>query len=152
MGPHEPSRRPTGQEHPPQSEDRQAQRLGTDESALSPTPSEYAVEVSLPRAPWLDCHFRSPLKAAPPVAAQRVAGHSGSELEGDRLVVSLPMSLAGSSERIWKLISPGNDIMLAVAAAVLVGLTWCVVLCWYVIWAVFLLPYRLITRPRTNAS
>ena len=152
---HEPTGRPTRQERPPQSKDGQAQRLKTDKSALSPSPSEYSVEVSLPRSPWLDFHFQSPLKAPPappPIPAQRDSGHGASELEGDRVVASMPMSLGRSAERIWKLVGPGNDIVLAIAAVALIGLAWCVVLCWYLIWGILLVPCRLIARPRTKAS
>jgi hypothetical protein len=155
MGIQEPTGNPTGQERPPQSEDGQAQRLATGRSLLSPSPSEYAVELSLPRTPWLDCHFRSPLKASAAPAAvspQRAPGHGAGELEADRLVVSVPMSFGRSAERIWKLISRRNDIVLATAAAVVIGLAWCVVLCWYLIWGILLVPYRLITRSRTKAS
>jgi hypothetical protein len=155
MSTHQPTGRPTRQESATQSEDGQARRLEADKSALSPSPSEYSVEVSIPRSPWLDFHFRSPLRAtpAPPaVPAQGVPGHGASEREGDRVVASLPMSFGRSGERIWKLVSPGNDIVLAVAAVTLTGLAWCVVLCWYLIWGILLVPYRLITRPRTKGG
>ena len=155
MSTHEPTGRPTRQEHPPQSMDGQARPLKTDKSALSPSPCEYSVEVSLPRSPWLDFHFQSPLKAPPappPIPAQRDSGHGASELEGDRVVASMPMSLGRSAGRIWKLLGPGNDIVLAIAAVALIGLAWCVVLCWYLIWGILLVPYRLIARPRTKAS
>lgn len=155
MSTREPTGRPTRQQRPPQGEDGRARRLKTDKSALSPSPSEYSVEVSLPRSPWLDFHFRSPLKAPPApraVPAQRVPGHGASELEGDRIVASVPLSLGRSAERIWKLVSPGNDIVLAIAAVALIGPAWCVVVCWYLIWGILLVPYRLITRPRTKAS
>lgn len=155
MSTHETADRPNGQERPPQIEDRQPGRLKRDGSARSPSPSEYSVEVSLPRLPWLDFRFRSPLKAplAPPAAAQQVAGQGAREpLEGDRIVAYVPMSIGRSAELIWKLVSPGNDIMLAIAAGVLVGLAWCVVLCWYLIWCIFVVPYRLITRPHAKAG
>jgi hypothetical protein len=68
------------------------------------------------------------------------------------MVVPLSMSFGRSAERIWRLVNPGNDIVLALAALALVGLAWCLVLCWWVIWAVALVPYRLITRPRRGAQ
>jgi hypothetical protein len=156
MSTHEPTNRPSRPERPPDSPgDGQAPRPKTDQSARWPSPSEYSVEVVIPRSPWLDLHFRSPLKAppAPPVVpAQRVPGHDASKLEDDRVVVSVPMSLGRSAERIWNVISRRNDIVLAIAAVMLIGLAWCVVLCWYVIWGILLVPYRLITRTRTDGS
>ena len=79
----------TGEEPSLQSKDEQARRLNTDESALSPWPPEYSVEVSLPRSPWLEFHFRSPLKAPPVPPAPpppRVGGEGAGELEDDRVV------------------------------------------------------------------
>ena len=152
MSTHRPAGRPTGEEEPPHSGDHQAGRLRT---ALSPSPSDYSVEVSFPRSPWLDFHFRSPLKAppAPPaVPARRVPGNGASELEGNRGIVSVPMSFGRSAELIWKFADPGNDILRAVAAVVLVGLAWCVALCWYLIWCILLVPYRVIVGPHTKTS
>jgi hypothetical protein len=155
MSTHEPTGRPSGRERPGSLGKGQAPRPKTDRSAFSPSPSEYWVEVALPRSPWLDFHFRSPLKAPPPppaVPAQRVPGHGASRPEGDRVVASVPMSFGRSAERIWKLVSRPNDIVLAIAAVVLIGLAWWVVLCWYLIWAILLVPYRCITRTRAKAS
>ena len=152
MSTHQPAGRPTDQERSAQSVDGQAGRLKT---ALSPSPSDYSVEVSFPRSPWLDLHFRSPLKAspAPPaVQAQRVPGHGASDSGSDRGIVSVPMSFGRSAQLIWKFVDPGNDVLRAVAAVVLVGLAWCVALCWYLIWAIVLVPYRVIRGPHAKAG
>lgn len=136
-------------------EDGHAQPIDTDEPVLSPSPSKYSVDVAFPRSPWVDFHFRSPSKAPaapPPVPAQRVAGQDASVREGERVVASVPLSFGRSAEVIWKLVGSGNDIVLAIAAVVLIGLAWCVVLSWCLIWGVFLVPYRLITRARARAS
>lgn len=149
MGTHEPTGRPEGQESGRTSqEDAHAQ-------VLSPSPSEYLVEVAFPRSPWLDFHFRSPTQAPsspPPVPAPRVPGQDASVREGERAVVSVQLSFARSAEVIWKLVSPGNDILLALAALVLIGLAWCVVLSWCLIWGIFLVPYRLLKQARARAS
>lgn len=81
--------------------------LATDESALPPWPSEYPVEVAFPWRSWVDIDFRSsskPLPAPPPVVAQRVPGQGASQLEREKVVISVPLSFAGSAERIWKLV------------------------------------------------
>jgi hypothetical protein len=62
------------------------------------------------------------------------------------------MSFGRSAELIWKFAEPGNDILRAAAAVVLVGLAWCVALCWYLIWGILLVPYRVIVGPHTKAS
>jgi len=156
MSTREPTDRPTGHGLRGHSEEGQTRGPRTNRSPLSPSPSKYSVDVSLPRSPWLDFHFRSPLKApraAPAVSAHRFAGHDASALpEGDRVVSLVPMSLGRSAGLIWKLVSPGNDIVLAVAAVVLIGLAWCVVFCWYLIWCIAVLPYRVITRPRRSQA
>jgi hypothetical protein len=157
MSTHEPAGRRSGQEPlSERPEPGRAPRPQTDKSAFSPSAPEYSVEVALPRSPWLDFHVRSPLKAqsAPPGAptGQRVPVHGTSKPEAERVVISVPMSLGRSAQRLWKLIDPGTDIVLAIAALLLIGLAWCVVLCWYLIWAVVLVPYRLITRTRPKAS
>jgi hypothetical protein len=113
----------------------------TEESVLPPPAAGYSVEVAfgaLSEAP------------PPPVTAQRVPGQGASKLESEKVVVSAPLSFAGSAERIWKLVGVSNQtavrILLGVAAVVLIGIAWCAVLCWYVFWGLWLVPYRLIRR------
>jgi hypothetical protein len=111
-------------------------------SALLPSPAAYSVEVTL----------QSPANAppTPPVAAQRVPGLRASKLESEKVVVAAPMSFAGSAARIWKLVGLSNQtamrILLGIAAVLLIGFAWSVVLCWYLFWGIFLVPYRLIRR------
>jgi hypothetical protein len=152
MSSDDPTNAPRSQPRPPESlEDGQAARR---KSALQPSPAEYRVEVSVPRSPWLDFHFRSPVEASPlaAVPAQQVPRHGAGKPEPEKVVVPVPMSLGRSAKQIWNLLSPGNDIMIAIAAVLLIGLAWCVVLCWYAIWAILVLPYRLITRPGAKTS
>jgi hypothetical protein len=151
MSTREPTDRPAGHGGQPHTDDEHTRRK-TNWSPLSPSPSEYSVELSLPSAPWLDFHFRSPVNA-PAASAQRVTGPDLSELaQGETLVALMPMSLGRSAKLIWRLVSPGNDVVLAVVAAGLIGVAWCVVLCWYLIWCVAVVPYRAIARPGTRGG
>jgi len=71
------------------------------------------------------------------------------KLASEKVVVSAPMSFAGSTQRIWKLTSLGSPaakygtVPLAVMLALL---AWCLVLCWYCIFGLLLVPYRLLRR------
>jgi hypothetical protein len=136
-------REPADAEHVDVVEAKLVQPVKTAESVLPPSPAEYSVEVA----------FQSPAKAPappPPVAAQRVPGVGASKLESEKVVVAAPLSFAGSAERIWKLVGlsdqTGIRILLGIAAVFLIALAWCAVLCWYLIWGLWLVPYRLIRR------
>lgn len=72
-------------------------------------------------------------------------------LESEGIVVSAPMSFHGSAARIWKITRYGGDSAWAAfgigaLAAILILFAWCTVLCWYVIFGLLLVPYRLIRR------
>ena len=54
------------------------------------------------------------------------------------------MSFSGSAQRIWRWSS--NGIIRFLILLPLIALVWCVVLVWYVLFGVFLVPYRLIRR------
>jgi uncharacterized membrane-anchored protein len=60
------------------------------------------------------------------------------------------MSFAGSAARTWRLTGltaqPGARVALGVLSVILIALAWVIVLAWYVLWGVFLVPYRLIRR------
>jgi uncharacterized membrane-anchored protein len=72
----------------------------------------------------------------------------------DQIVVSAPMSFAGSAQRAWKLtVYPhGNGWNTTVRAATITGVLllitawWAAVLCWYCVFGLWLIPYRLIRR------
>lgn len=86
----------------------------------------------------------SPVQPAParaPLPPQRLAS--------ERVVVQAPMSFVGSAARIWKLTDAGPPAMKAATvpiAVMLVLLAWCVVCCWYLVFGLFLVPYRLLRR------
>ena len=76
---------------------------------------------------------------------------SHARLESEKVVVAAPMSLTGSTIRIWRGIGEAGHVWwtrtLCVTAAVLALLVaWSVVLCWYAIFGVLLVPYRVARR------
>jgi len=64
-------------------------------------------------------------------------------LDSERVVIEAPMSFTGSAKRIWRLSTIGWVRALLVVA---IMLAWTVVLCWYLLWGIWLVPYRLIRR------
>jgi hypothetical protein len=73
-------------------------------------------------------------------------------LPSERVVVSAPMSFTGAAARAWKLAAypHGTGWMTAARAGVITGVLlliliwWAAVLCWYFIFGIWLIPYRLI--------
>jgi hypothetical protein len=73
-------------------------------------------------------------------------------LPSERVIVSAPMSFTGAAARAWKLtVYPhGTGWMTAARAATITGVIlltltwWAAVLCWYLIFGIWLIPYRLI--------
>jgi hypothetical protein len=68
----------------------------------------------------------------------------------DEPIVSAPLSFTGSARRLWRPVkqagSPAAKWALGIAVAMLLMLVWAFVLCWYLIWGLWLVPYRLIRR------
>lgn len=63
--------------------------------------------------------------------------------------LSAPMSFIGSASRLWRLTEYGRPWgLLLTAPLVLVAIVaaWVVVLVWYCIFGIFLVPYRLVRR------
>jgi hypothetical protein len=91
-----------------------------------------------------------PDTAPPPVPEQRSSHVEASKLASEKVVVAAPMSFAGSAARTWRLTGltaqPGARVALGVLSVILIALAWVIVLAWYVLWGVFLVPYRLIRR------
>jgi hypothetical protein len=91
-----------------------------------------------------------PGDAAPPVPAQRASHTNAAKLESEKVVVSAPLSYAGSAARIWKLTGLSAAVParigLGVLAVILIVGAWCFVTAWYITWGLFLVPYRLIRR------
>lgn len=87
---------------------------------------------------------------APPVPAQRTSQPNMAKLQSEKVVISAPLSYAGSAARLWKLTGISDQlaarVALGVAAVILILGAWCVVTAWYVIFGLLLVPYRLIRR------
>ena len=71
-------------------------------------------------------------------------------LPSERVIIQAPLSFTGSAGRIWRITeerAPGWQhagwITLAVLA---ITLAWAGVLCWYAIFGLLLVPYRLLWR------
>jgi hypothetical protein len=91
-----------------------------------------------------------PAVDASPVVVQRASHVNAAKLESEKVVVSAPLSYAGSAGRIWKLTGVSEAaparIGLAVVAMLLILGAWAFVTAWYLTWGLLLVPYRLIRR------
>lgn len=76
--------------------------------------------------------------------------------KSDGVVISAPMSFTGSAQRIFKITEVDNQLikwLLLVPIAILLTLTaWSFVLIWYIIFGIWLIPYRLIRRSQRKAK
>lgn len=71
------------------------------------------------------------------------------KLPSERVVVSAPMSFSGSAVRIWKITDTDMallKLLLIPLALVLVLIVWSLVFCWYMIFGLWVVPYRLLRR------
>lgn len=77
------------------------------------------------------------------------------QLPSERVIVSAPMSLTGAAVRSWRLTAyphgEGGWLAAGRAATVtgvllLILVWWAAVLCWYAIFGIWLIPYRVIRR------
>lgn len=71
-------------------------------------------------------------------------------MTSDDIVIQAPMSYTGASKRIWKITRSNSVVLrwllLIPVAVVLVALALIVVTCWYVVFGILLVPYRLLRR------
>lgn len=94
---------------------------------------------------------RAPSAPARPVQPVQppVDRRQAPRLASERVVIQSPTSFSGSGRRIWKLTDvgpPAARLATIPLAVVLVLLAWVLVLCWYLIFGLFLVPWRLIRR------
>jgi len=72
------------------------------------------------------------------------------KLGSERVIVSAPMSFAGSARRIWRLTEIGPPwlkwVLWVWVAAALVAAAWTVIAAWYLAFGLFLVPFRLVRR------
>lgn len=75
-------------------------------------------------------------------------------LKSDQVVVSAPLSFAGSAQRIWRMTNVNSGLikwlLLAPLALCLVSLAWVIVIVWYfvmyVLFGILFIPWRLWRR------
>ena len=71
-------------------------------------------------------------------------------LASEDVIINAPMSYAGSAQRIFRLRrrahSGGANVAVTVLAIVLVLLAWVIVTAWYLLWGIWLIPYRILRR------
>ena len=70
------------------------------------------------------------------------------KLQSEKVVVQAPMSFTGSAKRLWKITgnNPVQKALLAIPAIVLIVLAWMLILVWYLVFGLLLVPYRLLRR------
>src|SRR3954451_11600655 len=111
---------------------------------------EIAVSVNADALPVTVRDALIPAGASPPVPVQRSSHINAAKLESEKVVISAPLSYAGSAARIWKLTGITDNmagrIALGLAAIILILAAWSVVTSWYLIFGLLLVPYRLIRR------
>jgi hypothetical protein len=110
-----------------------------------PTPA-----ISLEGVPDPAANMLVPATAPAPVPEQRSSHVNASKLASEKVVIAAPLSFAGSAGRLWKITGvtdqPVGRIALGLGAVLLISLAWTLVLSWYLLWGIFLVPYRLIRR------
>lgn len=65
-------------------------------------------------------------------------------LKSEQIIIEAPMSFTGAARRLWRL-SEDRWVRAAVLAPILI-LIWFGIACWYLLFGVLLIPYRLIRR------
>lgn len=112
--------------------------------------TEVAVSIDAEALPVPIKDALAPGTAPPPVEAQMASHINAAKLESEKVVVSAPLSYAGSAARIWKLtgLTPNaaGRVALGLAAIVLILGAWVFVTSWYLVFGLLLVPYRLIRR------
>jgi hypothetical protein len=77
------------------------------------------------------------------------------EAHEQRIVVSAPMSFAGSAQRIWPMTyarSGWEQGAMTFLAMSLIALAWMVILAWYLSFGPLLIPYRLVRRSQRKRN
>jgi hypothetical protein len=112
--------------------------------------AEVAVSVDADALPASIKDALVPGTGAPPVLPQRASHVNAAKLQSEKVVIAAPLSYAGSAARIWKLTGMGEAaparIGLALIAMILILGAWAFVTAWYIVWGIWLIPYRLIRR------
>lgn len=67
-------------------------------------------------------------------------------LASERIHIHAPMSLTGAAERSWRLTERTPKWGWATLAVLLIAVWWVVIVGWYLVFGLFLVPYRLVRR------
>lgn len=71
-------------------------------------------------------------------------------LDSEEVVLAAPMSFTGSAQRLWKFtryqVNAWARAAIYFGVILLIVVVWAIVLCWYCIFGLWLVPYRLIRR------
>lgn len=76
-------------------------------------------------------------------------------LASERVIINAPMSFAGSAQRAWRRAQRSNIVArigLILVALLLIPIWWVTIAAWYVVFGLFLVPYRLLRRGAPNAQ
>src|SRR5690349_11866672 len=91
--------------------------------------------------------------AAVPAVQAQAPPPAPKSLASEEIVVSAPFSYHGSAARIWRALDKGgNDGNTAATVAwytlavLLIAIAWVGVTCWYLIFGLLVIPYRLVRR------
>ncbi len=73
------------------------------------------------------------------------------KLASEKVILSSPMSFVGSTARLWRLTSLSSNVwikwLLLMPPTIALGLlAWSFVFCWYSIFGIFVIPWRLFRR------
>jgi membrane protein required for beta-lactamase induction len=66
-------------------------------------------------------------------------------LASERVIINAPMSFAGAAQRTMRMTESMGPVKWAMVPWLLI-LWWFAVLCWYIVFGIFLIPYRLLRR------
>jgi uncharacterized membrane-anchored protein len=82
--------------------------------------------------------------------AEATTADVSQRLASEEIVVSAPFSFHGSAARIWKITKASDEavyqVVLYTLAIIAIAIAWVLILIWYVIFGLLLVPYRLLRR------
>lgn len=68
----------------------------------------------------------------------------------EKPIVAAPLSFTGSTQRLWRPVTrqkaAAGKILLGSLVALALVFVWTLIICWYLIWGLWVVPYRLIRR------
>lgn len=76
--------------------------------------------------------------------------------KSDQVIIEAPMSFSGATKRIIRLCNVDNTLLrytyIFTAVLIILPLVYILVLCWYLVFGIFLIPYRLIRRSNRKSK